>query len=180
MEMALETKGLWDCVLRDLADGADETAKLKDRRARAEIGLCLEVHHLPTLRVHKTAKSLWEALEKVYQEKNQGRRLVLTAQLIHLKTGLDEPLIKYVGRAKHIRDQMIAAGEEPNKALLSLSVLKGLPTEFDIVKTQMQTSKEELTLEDIESKLQIVEESIESEEQTPRTEKALVSGSRQT
>ena len=72
----------------DLPDSANEEAKLKDRRARAEIGLCLEVHHLPTFRVHKTAKSLWEALEKLYQEKSQGRRLVLTAQLIHLKKGL--------------------------------------------------------------------------------------------
>ncbi|KAK9833505.1 hypothetical protein WJX84_001986 [Apatococcus fuscideae] len=179
MELALETKGLWEYVLKDLPDDADDATKSKDRKARAEIGLCLEIHHLPALRIHKTAKSLWDALEKVYQEKNQARQLVLNAQLINLKKGLDEPLIKYVARAKHIRDQLIAAGAEPNKPLLTLSVLRGLPAEYEIVKTQMQTSNQELTLESIESKLNIVEQNIASEEQTPRTEKALLSGSRQ-
>ena len=50
--------------------------------------------------------------------------MVLTAQLIHLKKGLDEPLIKYVGRAKHIRDQLLAAGAEPNKSTSPCSIFQ--------------------------------------------------------
>ncbi|KAK9867927.1 hypothetical protein WJX84_010864 [Apatococcus fuscideae] len=111
MELALETKGLWEYVLKDLPDDADDAAKSKDRKARAEIGLCLEIHHLPALRIHKTAKSLWDALEKVYQEKNQARQLVLNAQLINLKKGLDEPLIKEKVASQEISYKFVGSEE---------------------------------------------------------------------
>ena len=61
MELALETMGLWDCVLLDLPADANEAVQSKGRRARADVGLCLEVH-LSTLSTRPQSRcgKLWK------------------------------------------------------------------------------------------------------------------------
>ena len=50
VELVLEIKGFWDTVAYGLVADADAETKKRDRKARAEIGLCLEFHHLANLK----------------------------------------------------------------------------------------------------------------------------------
>ena len=163
MQLVLEIKDLWDTVADGLDADADAETRKRDRKARAGIGLCVEFHHLPILKNCKTAKSLWDVLKKVCQEKCKAKKPVLNGQLLASKKGLDEPIIKYLARAKQIRDQLISAGAEPSKQLLTVSILKGLPAEYGTVTRHMQLSDQELTLESLDFKLQIVEQNFATE-----------------
>ena len=86
--------------------------------------------------------------------------MVLDAQLLALKKERDEPVIKYLARAKQIRGELISAGAEPNKHVLTVSILRGLSAEYGTVTIRMQLCDQELTLESLESKLQIVEQNL--------------------
>lgn len=168
MEMVLESKGIWDTVENGLPTDpppSDEVIKA-DRKARAEMGLCLGDDHLSVFTENNSAKSLWQALKGIYQQKSQARKLVLNAQLIGLKKSSKESVAKYIARVKQIRDELIAAGDQPNDDLLTLTVLKGLPDEYKDVRAQMQTTVQ-LTLDNVESKLLVVEQNLASWRQGP-------------
>lgn len=179
MECLLEIKGLWEAVKPGLPGVADDLTKTTDRRARAEIGLRLGNDHLSILKECKTSRSLWQALEKVCQRESQTRQLALYGQLLDLKKGPNEPVCKYVARAKIIRGQLISAGDQPKDHVLILMVLKGLPAEYSIVKIQIQTSSQKLTLDDVRWKLLIMEQSLIRQQQSAHADKALYSSSRQ-
>ena len=67
-------------------------------------------HHLPSLGQRETAKAAWDALEAVYKAKSMARRVALKREMNSLKKAADEPMTKYVARAKELRDQLAAAG----------------------------------------------------------------------
>ena len=179
MECLLEIKGLWEAVETGLPVGADDITRRTDTRARAEIGLCLGNGHLSTLTECKTARSLWQALKTAGQANSQMRQLALYGQLLNLKKGPDEPASEYLARAKIIKRRLKSAGDQPKDHVFIFMVLKGLPAEYDIVKIQIQTSDQKLTLDDVQSKLVIMDQSLTRQQQSTPPEKALSCRSRQ-
>ena len=153
MRYLLVTKGLWKSVEAGAADN-DE----KDQKALAVIGLHVKDHHLPTLAECKTAKAAWDALAAVYTAKSNARRLQLKRELNTLKKGASEPVTKYVGRAKDIRDQLAAAGYTIKDDEVALSLLAGLPSQYDIVATVLGTSDAAIGLDELLGKLLTVEQ----------------------
>jgi gag-polypeptide of LTR copia-type len=125
MRFLLITKGYWKAVQ---ASGEPEDAK-----ALAMIGLCVEDHHLTSIEKCQTAKEAWEALEAVYRAKSTARMLQLKRELNALKKEASEPVTKYIARAKSIRDQLQGAGHHVEDADMVLSVLAGLPPEYDML-----------------------------------------------
>ena len=83
----------------------------------------------------------------MYKAKTNARRLKLRRDLNSLKKELNEPLTKYVARAKDIRDQLAAAGQAIKQEEVAWAILAGLPSEFDILVTVLETSNEELELD---------------------------------
>jgi hypothetical protein len=148
MQYFLIHKGLWKAI--------DESAELDqeiDARARALIGLCVRDHHLSTLRDCKTAKKAWEALEAIYKAKSNARRLQLKKELNSLRMEASEPMTKYVSRARALQEQLYAAGYPIRDEEVVLSVLAGLPGDYDTVVTILETSDDLLELDAVLSKL---------------------------
>ena len=168
MRFLLITKGLWTPV-----SGAGDVNETSDQKALALIGLCVKDHHLSTLVGCKTAKEAWETLEAVYKAKSNARRLQLKRDLNSLRMLGGEPLTKYVARAKSIRDQLIAAGHPIKEEEVVWSVLAGLPSQYDVLVTLLETSEEMIDLEALLAKLMVVEQ---KEDNMVTQERALLSG----
>ena len=153
MRLLLVSKGLWTAVKGQLSVDSNT-----DEQALAFIGLCVRDHHLPTIARCETAKQAWEALEAVYQARSTARRLQLKRELNSLKKRPDEELTKYVARAKDIRDQLAAAGKGPDDQEVTMSLLAGLPSEYDVLVTVLETSDTLLDPDSVLAKLLTVEQ----------------------
>ncbi len=152
MKYALVNKGLWKAVSAEVEVDVDV-----DQKAIALIGLFVKDHHLATLEECKSAKEAWQRLERVYQSKSNARKLQLKRELNQLKKESGEPLTKFVARAKALRDQLCAAGLDVKSEEVTWAVLAGLPKEFDVVVTVLQTAEELQDLDVILAKLLAVE-----------------------
>jgi len=62
------------------------------------------------------------------------------------KLVMDEPLTKYVARARGIRDQLLAAGQEIKEKEVAWSVLAGLPDNYESMVNVIEAGSEELDL----------------------------------
>ena len=161
MKQLLIMKGLWKAISEEVVE--DEL----DQKALAVIGHCVMDHHLATLEECATARAAWEKLRGVYQAKSHARRLQLRRELSTLKKGIGEELTKFFARAKALRDDLTAAGQATTSEEIAWAILAGLPAEYDIVATILQTKDEEVDLETLLSKLLVVEQrsgSLEKEE----------------
>ena len=107
MRLLLIQKGLWTPVTEDEPKNPEQ-----DQKAFACIGLHMKDHYASTLEECTTSKGLWDKLEATYKAKSTSKQLQLRRQPNALKKDPAEPLTKYVGRTKDIRDQMRAAGLE--------------------------------------------------------------------
>jgi len=166
MQFLLISKGLWGSITDD-APSRDS-----DMKALAQIGLHVKEHHLAMLVRCGTAKEAWNKLEQIYQAKSNARKLQLRKELTQLRMGSNEPLTKYVARAKDIQDQLRAAGHEVPDQEIAWTVLAGLPATYDTVVTVLETTTEtDMSLDDILPKLLQIEQRGQKER---LTEAALV------
>ena len=174
IKYVLVNKGLWKAV--ELGDGAvDVVDKEMDQKALALIGLSVEDHHLHTLEDSTSAKDAWGRLEAIYKSKSNARKLQLKKELNSLRKESGEPLTKFVSRAKAIRGQLCAAGVEVKSEEVVWAVLAGLPKEYEVVVTVLQTAEQLDDVDVLLSKLLIVEQSIGS---STESDKALYSSGR--
>ena len=153
MKYLLVHKGVWEAV-----SGSGTVDSGADQKALALIVLSVKDVHLPTLAHCKTSKEAWNALEAVYTAKSNARRLQLKRALNSLRKLPEEALTVYVARAKNIRDQLAAAGHIVKDDEVAWSVLAGLPGEFDILVTMLETSNDVLDLDSLLAKLLAVEQ----------------------
>lgn len=153
MESYLIVRDLWDAVT------ADRPGPAADRKALALIKLCVKDHHLPILATCETAKEAWHTLEEIYQAKSNARTRELRKELTKLKMGHNEPLTKYVARAKDIQTQLLAAGHEVSDQEVTWHLLDGLTEKFETIVTVLETTATtDMSLDDILPKLLQVEQ----------------------
>ena len=161
MKAYLVIKDLWNTISGkgDVKPGADE-------KALAQLALHVKDFHLATLSKAESAKDAWETLEAVYQAKSTARRLQLKRELNNLRKEPSEALTKYVSRATDLRDQLIAAGHTIEDSEVVMSVLAGLPKEFDTVVAVLEITDDKLELDVVLAKL------LQAEQRLAREEKA--------
>lgn len=173
MKFLLVTKGLWTAVTGSSID------EEKDAKALAQIGLHVKDHHLPVLERCATAKAAWEQLEAVYQAKSNARKRQLRKELSQLKMGPEEPLSKYVARAKEIQNQLRATGHDVADQEVAWALLAGLPPVYDTVVTVLETSSDaDVKVDDILPKLMSVEQRMQSTEPDRTREAAALMANR--
>jgi hypothetical protein len=105
------------------------------------IGLNVEDHHLGSIEACKTAKGAWDLLETTYKSKSNARKMQLRQELHSLKMKSGEPVTMYVGRAKDLFRDLTATGFELKPDELAWSVLAGLPSSFNTLRTILETSE---------------------------------------
>lgn len=162
MRSVLIVKGLWDPVIGTVTD--DARGRAKDAQALALITLYVEDHHLSTLEECDTSQEAWEKLEEIFKAKSLAKRLQHCRALTTLKLKNGESLTTYISRAKGIRDELMAAGYDVKTDEIVLSVLAGLPKEFDAVVTMLEGAGDELTLDDVMARLLPVAERLKMAE----------------
>jgi hypothetical protein len=112
----------------------------------------------------ETAREAWDTLAKIYKAKSNAMKLQLKRELNALKKDAAEPLTMYVGRAKNLRDQLKAAGSDIKDEEVALSLLAGLPSEYETIVTVLEASDGKLDLDNMLSKLLPVEQRVKPEE----------------
>jgi gag-polypeptide of LTR copia-type/Domain of unknown function (DUF4219) len=142
MRALLVHKGLWTPVSTG-GGGANSD------KALALLTLYVADHHLSSVAACETAKDAWDALESTYKAKSKARRLQLKQELNFIKLGRDEPITKYVARAKNIRDELLAAGHDITEEEVVWSVLAGLPDAYKTIKTIIMNMEAELYVDTI-------------------------------
>ena len=155
MEAALEYKGLWEYIENDLKEDGNTKA---DRKARGFLVMNVKDQHLSALAKCQTAKQAWDTLARTYAAKSSARTLLLEKDLNQRRKRLDEPLIMYFSRVRDIRDQLATAGEPISNEKESCQVLLGLPGEYALLATVLETTEKELSLEDLLAKCLVVEQ----------------------
>ena len=144
-------KGLWKPIQETIED-----AEL-DAKSLAVIGMTLAQQHLATFAECETAKQAWDAFAALFKSKSQARRLQLKGELTAFHKESGEALVNYMARAKHLRAQLKSVGTDFQEDELCLSVLNGLPAEYETVATVLTTSDAELTLDGMLTKLLVYE-----------------------
>ena len=83
-----------------------------------------------------------------------------------LQKRADEQLTQYVSRGKVIWTDLVAAGYNCEESEVTLSVLAGLPSEYDMIVTVLTATDENLALDDIIPKLLPVEQKLSQQRET--------------
>ena len=155
MKYYLIGKDLWDIVENR---GNSDDDKKKDKKAIAAIGLRVKKHHLNTMEKAGSAKGLWETFQATYRAKSNANKIVLRKQLNTLNRLPSEPITKYVDRAKTIWSDLTATGTEMPETDVTLPILTGLPKEYEVVATVLETSSAELRIDQVVPHLLSVEQ----------------------
>ena len=135
VKFLLVSKELWTAV-----EGA-ATAE-QDAKALAVIGLHVTDEHLPTVVESKTAKEAWEKLAAMHQSQSTARLLYLLRELNTFKKLAAETMSAYVNRAKQLKQELLGVGHDIKPVELTARILAGLPKEFDMIVTVLETSSQ--------------------------------------
>jgi hypothetical protein len=162
MQYLLSHKGLWKAVLGEGSADSDE-------KALALIGLHVKDHHLSTLAECQTAKAVWDKLAAIHKAKSGARRMLLRKELTALSMEEGESLTVYVDRAKGIRNQLIAAGYAARDDEIGLAVLAGLPQEYAMVVTMLESAETLDSIDEMLPKLLQVEQRVVKPKDTSHT-----------
>eukprot|EP00877_Chromochloris_zofingiensis_P010264 jgi/Chrzof1/5491/Cz16g05080.t1 len=130
-----------------------ELEKLEDAnsdKALASITLAVEDHFLPTVYKAASAKAAWDALEALFQQRSVANQLNLTQELNNLTLQPGETITQLLARARIIWEQLKAAGIDKSEQEVALSVLSGLPADFNTLVTVLQNQSGPLTLSGIQ------------------------------
>jgi hypothetical protein len=153
MKGLLATK---DC-LRTIIEAEDPNSS----KATGLMIMCVEEQHLATIEQAASAAAAWTALEALYRQISTANLIQLRKQLTSLDKRANESIPQYVARAKSVADQIRAAtGVEVNATDLVLSVLAGLPSEYDMVRTVVENMEELPSLAQLQAKLLLVEKQL--------------------
>eukprot|EP00877_Chromochloris_zofingiensis_P000815 jgi/Chrzof1/10734/Cz05g10140.t1 len=115
-------------------------------KALASITLAVEDHFLPTVYKAASAKAAWDALEALFQQRSVANQLNLTQELNNLTLQPGETITQLLARARIIWEQLKAAGIDKSEQEVALSVLSGLPADFNTLVTVLQNQSGPLTL----------------------------------
>lgn len=151
MRATLMKKKVWDQV-----EGRNVEPE-KDQEAWAHIILNVQKHHLAALKTLPTSKRVWDSLKALFQSQNTGRKLKFYNDLLDLKMQPGESVAHFFARAEGLKADLESVGGRIEEDMLCLSLVRGLPSSFDTVKTILRTSTTSLTLKEVQAKLMLEE-----------------------
>ena len=89
--------------------------------------------------------------------KSMARRVALKREMNSQKAA-EEPMTKYVARAKELRDQLAAAGHTTNDEEVAAALLAGLPPDYDVIVAVLETTADKVDLDVLLGKLLMAEQ----------------------
>jgi len=126
--------------------------------ALATIQMSVKPVPLNTVTSVDTAKEAWDAPKVLFEARDNAQLLRLMEELSSLKKGGDENIIKFASRAKMLRDELAMLGNPVYDNTLALRVLAGLPAEYGMLRTVLESKDTKLVMSDATAKLLQVEQ----------------------
>ncbi|KAI5641778.1 gag-polypeptide of LTR copia-type domain-containing protein [Phthorimaea operculella] len=137
MRMALTLEGLWDCV--QVAEDATVDAA-RDTRALARICLSLEPTLYQYVRDATSACDAWKRLADTFEGKGLYRKVLLLRQLHRVEYGQFSSMPEYINGVMKIVHQLEDIGRKIDDEEVAEIMLSGLPQEFDILVSSLETA----------------------------------------
>lgn len=150
-------------TIKDCIEAISDANSAKSDKARAMITLCVEDFHLSEITGCNNAKEVWDALQRTYKARSIANQLTLMKDLNSIRMGHNEPVAKYIGRARSLRDQLQAAGHAVDAKSVALAVLNGLPEQYSTLVTVLETQAALPSLEELQAKALLTEQRLNSE-----------------
>lgn len=150
----------------------------RDEKALAEIQLAVKPHLRNIVSECRSAAEAWNCLRVLFEDNTTSRRAELEHDLQNLKLGAGESIIKFVGRAKGIRNDLATAGVHKDDHDLSLAILAGLPAGYGMLATVLKNKDIPLRLPMVTARILITEKELVAvmrEDVTPAVQAYLAS-----
>jgi len=150
--------GTWKVQMRgllatkDCNEALDNAEDPHSNKAKGLMIMCVEEQHLQTIGDAANAMEAWQALEALYQQTSTANLLQLKKQLAGLQKRSTETITQYMARARAIGGQVQAAtGQAVDATDMTLAVLSGLPSEYNVIKTVIENTQDaaDLDVDDI-------------------------------
>ncbi|XP_070683092.1 uncharacterized protein [Malus domestica] len=109
----------------------------------------------------KTSYKAWKCLQERFASVSMVRVNQLKTELHTAQKGGDS-VDKFLMRLKGIKDQLVSAGEKVTDNDFIITVLFGLPADFEMIKTVILARDSPMSIKDFRAQLLVAEGSIES------------------
>ena len=80
----------------------------------------------------KTTKEMWDALENLYEARNENRKMALKDKLHDTKMGKGESVSSYLTRVAQVKDELVVVGEVISDSKLVRIALKVFTKEWEV------------------------------------------------
>lgn len=149
MRMALVMEGLWACI------ESSETGGSADHKALARICLAIKSNCIQYVRDAKNAKDAWEKLRDAFEDKGLYRRVVLLRKLHRSDYEQYSSMGDYIEGIMMLVQQLADIGRIIEDNEVAEILLSGLPQEFDVLVSALETANLSgtLTSEAVRSRL---------------------------
>jgi hypothetical protein len=131
--LILEENELLDHIMQMLPEPEEEDAKAKFRKnevkAKRILTDSIKDHLIPNVSKLKTPKEMFDALSRLYENKNTSRKLTLRHQLRNVTMNKPETIANYFMRISQIKDQLAAIGDQVEDVELVTTALNGFAPE---------------------------------------------------
>lgn len=148
----LENKNWWKAIARDSASKEPVDADV-DRKARTTICLLLEPECFTHVYNAKSAKDAWDSLQKAYEDKGWGRRIVIQRELFNCKLEHFNSMESYVSKITYLAQQLDDIDAKISDDWVISILLGGLTSEYSPLIMAVDNSGQKITLEQIKTKL---------------------------
>lgn len=152
MEAFLIWRGLWATIETPESTTADQ-----QRKTMACLLLHVKRQHISTFKTCTTPREAWDKLKGIFVANSQERQHQLRTELSNLRINPGESVVSYCSRARDLYTNLVLAGGTIPESDVALSILRGLPAEYNMVATVLRTTGGAQTIDGVLNKLLPVE-----------------------
>jgi hypothetical protein len=132
LHMILDENDLLEHVTVGVPEPDEEEKKTKhkknEKKAKRIVSDSVKDHLIPHISELKTARQMYEALDRLYERKEISHNLTLRNQFRNMKMENSESVTSYLMRVSQIKDQLAAIGNVISDKELVTTTLNGFPT----------------------------------------------------
>ena len=165
VEALLTIKGVWS-VVDEEPEAPNVAARANMAKAKALLTLNVDKYLKPIISQAETPHAAWTQLREMHQASSAASRLQLLEEMTSFKKLDSESIVKYVARARKLKNDLAAAGDNTSEESLTLRALAGLPRGYAFIRGLVTHGNDGIpALEELLPKLLITEKQLETEAQ---------------
>lgn len=150
MKTYLEHEDLWSCIERHDDKPVDAS---RDVKAKSKLILLLEPQNYVHVQECKTAKQVWENLQRAFDDNGLTRRVGLLRDLINTTLESSNSVEDYVSKIMNSAHKLRNICFEVNDEWLGTLMLAGLPEEYKPMIMGLESSGIQISADSVKSKL---------------------------